>query len=51
MCLILSKKETKERFKKKSRERYENPTEEEKTKSENMVMNDIEISQKLQNKG
>ena len=34
MCLILSRKETKKILKKKSRERYENPTEEEKNKKQ-----------------
>ena len=35
---------------KKSRERHQNPYEEEKTKSENMVANNIRISQKMKSK-
>ena len=41
----------KEKIKKKSRERHQNLSEEEKTKSEHTVVNDLRISQKMKNKG
>ena len=50
-CYQKKEKKGKKVFKKKCRRRYQSFTEEEKqTKSENMVVNNIRISQKLKNK-
>ena len=40
-----------EKIQESSRERYQNLTEEVKTENENMVVNDVKISQKVKSKG